>query len=195
MNTPPTPNTTPDFPEYTTAQERQVDVLLHHYGLSHVHPTNEHIHMVAIPAIMLSLTGLMFALHPAIALVFFGASMVYYARLSWRFTGCMLLVSSVILAVVDALDARGVLELKVGRNGVTAPAQHISNASALRGALLGFFLAFRDVLSDFTEHWMLFFGPLLVAMDSHGGNLYTEVNKVARNNRAEVLAALGVKGA
>jgi L(+)-tartrate dehydratase beta subunit len=37
------------------------------------------------------------------------------------------------------------------------------------------------------------FGPLLVAMDAHGGNLYTEVNKVARNNRAEVLAALGVK--
>jgi len=37
------------------------------------------------------------------------------------------------------------------------------------------------------------FGPLLVAMDSHGGNLYTEVNKSARNNRAEVLAALGVK--
>ena len=37
------------------------------------------------------------------------------------------------------------------------------------------------------------FGPLLVAMDSHGGNLYTEVNKSARDNRAEVLAALGVK--
>jgi uncharacterized membrane protein YGL010W len=58
---------------------------------------------------MLSLIGLMFALHPALALVFFGASMVYYARLSWRFTGCMLLVSSVMLAVVDALNARGVL--------------------------------------------------------------------------------------
>jgi L(+)-tartrate dehydratase beta subunit len=37
------------------------------------------------------------------------------------------------------------------------------------------------------------FGPLLVAMDSHGGNLYTEVNNAARSNRAEVLAALGVK--
>ena len=37
------------------------------------------------------------------------------------------------------------------------------------------------------------FGPLLVAMDSHGGTLYTEVNKNARGNRAEVLAALGVK--
>lgn len=89
--------------------ERRIDALLHHYGLSHVHPTNEVIHMVAIPAIMLSLIGLMFALHPALALVFFAASMVYYARLSWPFTGCMLLLSSVMLAVVDALDARGVL--------------------------------------------------------------------------------------
>jgi hypothetical protein len=42
------------------------------------------------------------------------------------------------------MDARGVLELRVGRQGVEAPAQHISNASALRGALLGFFLAFRE---------------------------------------------------
>ena len=96
-------------PDEADVPERRIDALLHHYGLSHVHPTNEHIHMVAIPAIMLSLIGLMFALHPALALVFFAASMVYYARLSWRFTGCMLLVSSVMLAVVDALDARGVL--------------------------------------------------------------------------------------
>jgi len=37
------------------------------------------------------------------------------------------------------------------------------------------------------------FGPLLVAMDSHGGNLFTEVNKAARDKRAGVLASLGVK--
>ncbi|MGR9228383.1 AAA family ATPase [Rhizobium leguminosarum] len=43
-----------------------------------------------------------------------------------------------------AMDARGVLELRVGRQGVEAPAQHISNASSLRAALLGFFLAFRE---------------------------------------------------
>lgn len=42
------------------------------------------------------------------------------------------------------MDSKGVLDLKVGRQGFTAPAQHISNASALRGALLGFFLAFRE---------------------------------------------------
>ena len=37
------------------------------------------------------------------------------------------------------------------------------------------------------------FGPLLVAMDAHGGSLYTEVNAVAKDKRAGVLAALGVK--
>ncbi|HSN40062.1 MAG TPA: FumA C-terminus/TtdB family hydratase beta subunit [Burkholderiales bacterium] len=37
------------------------------------------------------------------------------------------------------------------------------------------------------------FGPLLVAMDTQGGSLYTAVNKAARNKRAAALAALGVK--
>jgi L(+)-tartrate dehydratase beta subunit len=37
------------------------------------------------------------------------------------------------------------------------------------------------------------FGPLLVAMDSHGGNLYTQVNTAARGKRAAALASLGVK--
>jgi len=42
------------------------------------------------------------------------------------------------------MDAKGALGLKVGRLGVEGPAQHLSNASALRGSLLGFFLAFRE---------------------------------------------------
>ena len=37
------------------------------------------------------------------------------------------------------------------------------------------------------------FGPLLVAMDSHGGSLYTAVNAAAKDKRAGVLASLGVK--
>ena len=37
------------------------------------------------------------------------------------------------------------------------------------------------------------FGPLLVAMDAHGGSLYTEVNTQARSRRAAALASLGVK--
>ena len=37
------------------------------------------------------------------------------------------------------------------------------------------------------------FGPLLVAMDSHGESLFNVVNDAARSRRAEVLARLGVK--
>jgi len=36
------------------------------------------------------------------------------------------------------------------------------------------------------------FGPLLVAMDSHGGSLYSTVNDNTRSQRARVLASLGV---
>ena len=37
------------------------------------------------------------------------------------------------------------------------------------------------------------FGPLLVAMDSHGGSLYDAVDRKARARRANTLAKLGVK--
>ena len=39
------------------------------------------------------------------------------------------------------------------------------------------------------------FGPLLVAMDSHGGSLYREVKQDVEARRAQVLASLGVKAA
>ena len=37
------------------------------------------------------------------------------------------------------------------------------------------------------------FGPLLVAMDSHGGSLYATVDRDARGRREEALARLGVR--
>jgi L(+)-tartrate dehydratase beta subunit len=37
------------------------------------------------------------------------------------------------------------------------------------------------------------FGPLLVAMDSHGGSLYRDVQQEAAARRSEVLASLGVQ--
>ena len=37
------------------------------------------------------------------------------------------------------------------------------------------------------------FGPLVVAMDSHGGSLYAKVKDGARDRRAAALASLGVK--
>ena len=104
MESMPTP-----LPEHLDAPPRKVDALLQHYGLSHTHPVNEVIHFVAIPAIMLSLNGLLFALHPALVIFLVAGSLVYYARLSWPFTLCMLVLSSVMLALVDAMAAAGVL--------------------------------------------------------------------------------------
>ena len=37
------------------------------------------------------------------------------------------------------------------------------------------------------------FGPLVVAMDSHGGSLYAKVKSDSRERRAKALASLGVK--
>ena len=65
----------------TAAPARKVDALLAHYGVSHQHPTNELIHFVAIPLILWSIVGLLFALHPWVAYAFLAASLVYYLRL------------------------------------------------------------------------------------------------------------------
>ena len=88
------------------AAPRRVDQLLAHYGESHQNPRNERIHFIAIPLIMLSLVGMLFALHPYVAYAFIAASMVYYARLSGVFFLTMLLWSGVSLALVFAMGPR-----------------------------------------------------------------------------------------
>lgn len=67
-----------------TDHQTRLDQLLSHYASSHQNPTNEAIHCVAVPVIMLTLLGLIFELHPMLFVVFLGASLVYYARLSMR---------------------------------------------------------------------------------------------------------------
>ena len=83
------------------------------------------------------------------------------------------------------MNARGVLDLKVGRDGVTAPAQHISNASALRGALFGFFLAFR-------EHVLATRGGLVLLVLDDPQELLDHDN---RQRLAHGLAAVAAAGA
>ena len=87
------------------APARKVDQLLAHYEESHRNPVNERIHFVAIPLIMLSLVGLLFALHPWVAYAFLLASMVYYARLSVVFLATMALLSLTGVALVHAMDS------------------------------------------------------------------------------------------
>lgn len=90
----------------SAAAPRRIDQLLAHYGESHRHPTNEKIHFVAIPLIMLSLLGLLFSIHPWVAYGFVLASGVYYARLSLVWLATMAVVSIAMLAVVHAMGER-----------------------------------------------------------------------------------------
>jgi uncharacterized membrane protein YGL010W len=88
---------------------RRVDQLLAHYALSHQHPTNERIHYTAIPCIMLSLVGLLYAASPLLALVFLGSSLLYYWRLSTVFLVTMVAVTVVMLAIIATLNAKHIL--------------------------------------------------------------------------------------
>ncbi len=92
---------------------RRVDQLLAHYEESHRNPKNELIHFIAIPLIMLSLAGMLFAAHPYVAYAFIAASMVYYARLSLVFLALMLLWAALTIALVFAMGAL-VLPLSLG---------------------------------------------------------------------------------
>lgn len=86
------------------ASDRKVDRLLAHYEQSHRHPTNELIHFVAIPAIMVSLVGLIFAIHPWAAYAFLLASFVYYLTLrSPVFLLAMGIQTAILLALVHAM--------------------------------------------------------------------------------------------
>ncbi len=91
------------------ANTRRIDVLLSHYGTSHTHPTNELIHFVAIPAIVLSALGMLYVLHPWVAYAVVGLSMVYYARLSWPFFVAMGVSSLAMLVLVYWVAQQGIL--------------------------------------------------------------------------------------
>ena len=82
---------------------RRVDQLISHYASSHQNPKNEAIHFVAIPAIMLSLCGLIHSLSPYVLYAFLVASLVYYARLSWVMFACMLAWTVLLLVGVIAM--------------------------------------------------------------------------------------------
>lgn len=89
--------------DVTVASERPIDRMLDVYAQSHRNPTNEWIHIVCVPAIVFTLIGLLWALHPYLALAVVVLSLGYYAWLSVPFMLGMLLMSGAMLVVLFAL--------------------------------------------------------------------------------------------
>jgi uncharacterized membrane protein YGL010W len=85
---------------------RKVDRLLAFYATSHQNGKNEAIHFVCIPAIMLSLVGMMYAANPWVAYAFVGASILWYITLSIPFTLTMIVVAAVMFAALFAMGSK-----------------------------------------------------------------------------------------
>ena len=92
---------------------RTIDMLLDQYADSHRNPTNELIHIVCVPVIVFTLLGILWSIHPAVAVVAVLAALVYYLRLSPPFAFGMLLMSAVMLALLALMPPFTVLPLSI----------------------------------------------------------------------------------
>jgi len=93
---------------------RDIDVLLARYAESHRNPVNELIHFVCIPAIVFSLLGILWAIHPLVALAVVAGALVYYARLSRPFALGMAAMAAVMLGLLNMLPEGTVLVTSIG---------------------------------------------------------------------------------
>jgi len=95
------------------SHQRQIDVLLDQYAESHRHPANEWVHIVCVPAIMVSLLGLLWHAHPGAAFALMGAAMIYYLRLSLPFACGMAVVLSAMAALLYWFPAQWLFQFSL----------------------------------------------------------------------------------
>lgn len=96
-----------------TGQAREIDSLLAKYGESHQNHTNELIHIVCVPVIVLSLLGMVWSIHPVAAVAVVAAAMWYYFQLSRPFALGMLAMSALMLGLLSLLPSPAVLPLSI----------------------------------------------------------------------------------
>jgi uncharacterized membrane protein YGL010W len=96
-----------------SSQPRNIDILLARYAESHRNHTNEIIHFVCIPLIVLSLLGILWAIHPVVALATTLASLFYYIQLSAQFAVGMGVMSAVMLGILAIMPEYTVLPVSI----------------------------------------------------------------------------------
>jgi uncharacterized membrane protein YGL010W len=94
-------------------QARDIDLLLATYSESHRDHANELIHMVCVPVIVFSLLGILWWLHPLVALAACGGALRYYFKLSRPFALGMLLMLLSMLGVLAAMPIQAVVPLSL----------------------------------------------------------------------------------
>ena len=96
-----------------SSQPRNIDILLARYAESHRNHTNEIIHFVCIPLIVLSLLGILWAIHPVVAVATTLASLYYYTKLSRQFALGMGVMSAVMLGILAIMPEYTVLPVSI----------------------------------------------------------------------------------
>ena len=96
-----------------SSQPRNIDILLERYAESHRNHSNEIIHFVCIPLIVLSLLGILWAIHPVVAIAVTLGSLYYYTKLSRGFAVGMGVMSAVMLGILALMPAMTVLPVSI----------------------------------------------------------------------------------
>jgi len=93
---------------------RTIDTLLTQYGESHRNHVNEWVHIVCVPLIVFSLLGLLWSVHPSVALLGSIIALYYYYKLSRPFAVVMLAMLAAMLGVLLLMPAMTILPLSLG---------------------------------------------------------------------------------
>lgn len=93
---------------------RTVNAMIDKYAESHRNATNEVIHFICVPAIVLSVMGLLWAVHPLLAVVMTAIALVYYFMLSAPLAVGMLAMLAAMLLLLSTVPPNLVAGLSIG---------------------------------------------------------------------------------
>ena len=97
----------------STTQPRDIDTLLEKYSESHVNHTNDILHFVCVPAIVFTLLGIVWWIHPLAALAVTIAALAYYVKLSPPFAVGMAVMAGLMLGLLSLMPSQAVLPLSL----------------------------------------------------------------------------------
>lgn len=82
---------------------KAIDQWFDEYGESHQNPLNKLVHWICVPLITFSVLGMLWAVHPALAMLAVASSLMFYLALSWRIAAAMLALSVLMLLILEAM--------------------------------------------------------------------------------------------
>lgn len=92
---------------------RPIDQLIATYAESHLNRTNEIIHFICVPAIVFTVMGLLWSLHPLAAACLAALSLLYYLRLSPTMALGMALMSAAMLYILTLLPQQQIWKISL----------------------------------------------------------------------------------